>query len=128
MVETVCDLVDQELACGEDLAMRYPRSPPAQGKPSRTLIQYVRDRPGHDRRYAVDSSKIGGLGFATRTPLAAGLAATVRWYLENESWWRAIVNGEYRHWYANQYSGTKCPAAARCEGSEPAAAGGLTPD
>jgi dTDP-glucose 4,6-dehydratase len=105
VVETVCDLVDQELARSPDLARRFQRSLATQGKSSRTLIQYVRDRPGHDRRYAVDSSKIARLGFAATTSLAAGLATTVRWYLENEPWWRAIVSGEYRNWYTRQYAG-----------------------
>ena len=104
VVETVCDLVDREFAVHKDLAARYPHSAPAQGKPSRSLMRYVRDRPGHDRRYAVDSSKIGRLGFAAQTNLATGLATTVRWYLENDRWWRAIVSGEYRSWYANQYA------------------------
>jgi dTDP-glucose 4,6-dehydratase len=67
-------------------------------------MQHVRDRPGHDRRYAVDSGKITRLGFAAQTPLAVGLASTVRWYLENERWWRAIISGEYRGWYARQYA------------------------
>ena len=67
-------------------------------------MQHVRDRPGHDRRYAVDGDKIAGLGFTPQTPLLAGLGATVRWYLENETWWRGIVSGEYRHWYARQYA------------------------
>jgi len=106
VVETVCDLVDGEFERNDELARNYPRSAPAQGKPARGLIEYVRDRPGHDRRYAVDSGKIAGLGFTAQTSLAAGLAATVRWYLENERWWRSIVSGEYRAWYANQYAAT----------------------
>ena len=105
IVEAVCDLVDEEFRQRGELKARYPRSPPAQARSSRTLIQHVRDRPGHDRRYAVDGRKIGRLGFAVQTPLAAGLAGTVHWYLENESWWRAIVSGEYRGWYARQYAG-----------------------
>jgi dTDP-glucose 4,6-dehydratase len=104
VVETVCDLVDREFADNKDLAARYPRSPPAQGKPSRSLMEFVRDRAGHDRRYAVDSSKIARLGFVAQTPLAAGLADTIHWYLENDPWWKAIVSGEYRAWYAKQYA------------------------
>jgi dTDP-glucose 4,6-dehydratase len=103
VVEAVCDLVDDEFRQHTELKTRYPRSAPAQGRSSRSLMQHVRDRPGHDRRYAVDGSKIGRLGFAAQTPLGAGLAATVRWYLNNESWWRGIVSGEYRTWYARQY-------------------------
>ena len=106
IVESVCDLVDAEFRRRPQLNARYPRSAPAQGQPCRSLIQHVRDRPGHDRRYAVDGSKIARLGFAPQTPLGAGLAATVGWYLENEDWWRAIVSGEYRTWYTRQYAGT----------------------
>jgi dTDP-glucose 4,6-dehydratase len=54
----------------------------------------------------VDGRKIARLGFHPHTRLDAGLAATVRWYLERESWWRAIVSGEYRSWYARQYTAT----------------------
>lgn len=104
MVETVCDLVDGSFAKRPELATRYPRSAPAQGRPSRSLIQHVRDRPGHDRRYAVDGSKIARLGFIAQTPLATGLATTVHWYLDNEPWWRGIISGEYRGWYARQYA------------------------
>jgi len=104
VVETVCDRVDAAFARQGELAQRYPRSAPASGRASRTLIEHVRDRPGHDRRYAVDASKIAALGFTRLTPLAAGLAATVDWYLENEPWWRGIVSGDYRHWYARQYA------------------------
>jgi dTDP-glucose 4,6-dehydratase len=104
VVEAVCDLVDEAFSTHPDLIARFPRSPPAQGGTSRSLIQHVRDRPGHDRRYAVDGGKIARLGFLAQTPLAAGLAATVRWYLDNESWWRAVVSGEYQRWYARHYS------------------------
>jgi len=107
VVETVCDLVDEEFRQRPELKTRYPRSAPAQSHPSRTLMQHVRDRPGHDRRYAVDGAKIAQLGFTATTTLRAGLAATVRWYLENEQWWRAIVTGEYRGWYARQYPGAR---------------------
>jgi dTDP-glucose 4,6-dehydratase len=107
VVQAVCHLVDEEFRRCAELKTRFPRSPPAQGRASRSLIQYVRDRPGHDRRYAVDGSKITGLGFTTTTPLRLGLAATVQWYLENELWWRAIVSGEYRSWYTRQYTAAK---------------------
>jgi len=106
VVGTVCDLIDAAFAAERSLAARFPQSPAAAGRPARTLIEHVRDRPGHDRRYAVDSARIRErLGFRIRTPLARGLAATVRWYIDNEAWWRAVVSGEYRKWYARQYPG-----------------------
>ena len=106
IVQAICELVDEEFRQQVELKTRYPRSSLMRGQPSRSLITYVKDRPGHDRRYAVDGGKIGRLGFHPRTGLNAGLAATVRWYLEHESWWRAIVSGEYRSWYARQYAAT----------------------
>ena len=104
IVGMVCDLVDAAFAAAPQLAGRFPKSAAAAGKGSRSLMQHVRDRPGHDRRYAVDSGKIRQrLNFTAATDLAAGLAGTVRWYVNNESWWREIASGEYRHWYARQY-------------------------
>ena len=73
------------------------------GKPE-TLIQAVTDRPGHDRRYALDSSKVARLGWAPRHPFAAALEATVRWYREHEAWWRPIKSGEFRAYYEQQYA------------------------
>jgi dTDP-glucose 4,6-dehydratase len=94
IVERLSDLIDEEFRQRPDLVAYYPHSAPAQGRASRSLIQHVRDRPAHDRRYAVDGSKIADLGFAPQTPLAAGLAATVRWYLDNPAWWGAIARGD----------------------------------
>lgn len=105
VVNALCDLVDEEFRRCAELKTRYPHSAPAQGCASRSLIHHVRDRPGHDRRYAVDGRKILGLGFSSTKPLRLGLATTVKWYLENEPWWRAIVSGEYRSWYTRQYPG-----------------------
>jgi dTDP-glucose 4,6-dehydratase len=72
------------------------------GKPE-TLIQRVADRPGHDRRYSVDCTKVRQLGWAPRHPFGAALAATVRWYREHEAWWRPLKSGELRAWYERQY-------------------------
>ena len=72
------------------------------GKPE-TLIKPVTDRPGHDRRYSVDSTKIWQLGWAPRYPFASALETTVRWYREHEAWWRPLKSGEFRAWYARQY-------------------------
>jgi dTDP-glucose 4,6-dehydratase len=72
------------------------------GKPE-TLIQPVKDRPGHDRRYSVDSKKIRQLGWAPRHRFGDALAATVAWYREHEAWWRPLKSGEFRAYYAKQY-------------------------
>jgi dTDP-glucose 4,6-dehydratase len=71
---------------------------------SETLIRRVSDRPGHDRRYSVDSTKIRRLGWNPRHPFAAALETTVRWYREHEAWWRPLKSGEFRSWYERQYA------------------------
>jgi dTDP-glucose 4,6-dehydratase len=78
----------------------------AMGKDASSM-KFVADRPGHDRRYAIDDAKIRAeLGIVPRVPFREGLQATVRWYLENESWWRAVRSGEYQtffdRWYAQK--------------------------
>jgi dTDP-glucose 4,6-dehydratase len=75
------------------------------GKPE-SLIQPVRDRPGHDRRYALDVTKICGLGWEPTHSCEEAIAKTVRWYVENEWWWRPIKSGEhYQEYYKRQYEG-----------------------
>jgi dTDP-glucose 4,6-dehydratase len=69
-----------------------------------SLIRHVVDRPGHDRRYAVDSTRIQALGWEPRVAFEEGLAETVVWYREHREWWNAIKSGEYRHYYDKQYS------------------------
>ncbi len=71
-----------------------------------SLIQFVRDRPGHDRRYAIDASKARReLGWEPRRRFEDALAATVAWYREHRPWWERIISGEYRTYYERQYGG-----------------------
>jgi dTDP-glucose 4,6-dehydratase len=72
------------------------------GKPE-TLIQPVKDRLGHDRRYSVDSTKVRQLGWTPRHPFADALRTTVTWYREHEAWWRPLKSGEFRAYYEKQY-------------------------
>lgn len=73
------------------------------GKP-RTLIEYVKDRPGHDRRYAIDCSKAEReLGWSPRVPFEQGLKETIQWYRDNRSWIETIRSGEYKTYYETQY-------------------------
>lgn len=70
-----------------------------------SLITYVKDRKGHDRRYAIDPTKIGNeLGWAPETKFADGIVKTVDWYLANRKWWQDIISGEYRKYYDKMYS------------------------
>jgi dTDP-glucose 4,6-dehydratase len=73
------------------------------GRPE-TLIRPVKDRPGHDRRYAVDARKVAALGWAPRQPFAVALAATVDWYRRHEAWWRPLKSGEFKAYYQRQYA------------------------
>lgn len=94
VVQTICDLLDE-------------RRPRANNKYHRELIKFVNDRPGHDRRYAIDPSKIEKeLGWSPQETFETGLAKTVDWYLENEWWWRPIREKSY----SGERLGTALPA------------------
>lgn len=72
------------------------------GKPW-SLVRQVEDRPGHDRRYAMDGSRLASLGWHHRTSFEDGLAATIDWFVANEAWWRAIKSGDWSAYYERQY-------------------------
>ncbi|MGE5264973.1 MAG: dTDP-glucose 4,6-dehydratase, partial [Acidobacteriota bacterium] len=69
-----------------------------------SLIRHVQDRPGHDRRYSLDVSKLRGLGWEPANSFEEALEKTVQWYVANEWWWRKLKSGEYREYYNKQYS------------------------
>lgn len=72
---------------------------------SEDQISYVKDRPGHDRRYAIDSTKIQNeLGWKPAFQFENGIEATIKWYVENENWWRKVMSGEYMKYYERNYS------------------------
>ena len=106
LVRALCALIDRQFAADPTLRERFPRSPAARGESTASLINFVRDRPGHDRRYAIDDGKLRAeLGIAPRQSLDTGLALTVQWYLDNEPWWRAVMDGSYREWIRHHYGG-----------------------
>lgn len=71
---------------------------------SEDLITFVKDRPGHDRRYAIDPAKIHReLGWLPQTSFAEGIKKTIKWYLDNEDWWQRIISGEYQNYYMKMY-------------------------
>jgi len=92
IVESICTILDE----------LRPQDPVV---PHRNLITFVKDRPGHDRRYAIDAGKIEReLGWKPRETFETGIRKTVAWYLENEAWVREVTSGSYRNWIATQYS------------------------
>jgi dTDP-glucose 4,6-dehydratase len=105
IVELVCSAIDRLFVQDPGLAARFPSAPAAKGTASRSLLQFVKDRPGHDWRYAIDATKITEeLGYSPAHQFKDGLTMTVRWMLENEDWWRAIQDQSYREWIEQQYA------------------------
>ena len=86
VVTTLCDLLQELVPPEQQLKQRYAE-----------LICFVKDRPGHDRRYAIDASKIESeLGWTPRETFESGMRKTVQWYLENRGWWQRVLSGDYR--------------------------------
>ncbi len=91
LVTLICDLMDE---LTPDLPVR----------PARDLITFVQDRPGHDRRYAIDATKIKlELGWAPQATVESGLRRTLAWYLTHEDWWRPLLSGDYQTYYQIMY-------------------------
>lgn len=92
LVEQLCELMDE-------LAPELPV------RPSKQLITFVKDRAGHDRRYAIDASKIEReLGWKPQETVAGGLRRTVKWYLEHQDWWQSLLSAEYQDYYKQVYN------------------------
>lgn len=91
VIHTLCGLLDEI-------------RPAAGGRPHSDLISFVKDRPGHDRRYAVDFRKLEGeLGWCPSETFESGIRKTLNWYLDNQAWVDGITSGEYRNWIQTQY-------------------------
>jgi dTDP-glucose 4,6-dehydratase len=93
-VKTICALLDELKPSGKG---RYE-----------DLITYVKDRPGHDRRYAIDARKIEKeLGWKPQETFESGIRKTVQWYLANQAWVEGVTSGSYRKWVDTNYKGRK---------------------
>jgi dTDP-glucose 4,6-dehydratase len=91
IVHSICDIVDE--IAGRGSSSR------------RNLVTFVKDRPGHDRRYAIDATKIEReLGWRPKETFESGILKTVKWYLENNEWVQGVTSGSYRKWIETQYS------------------------
>lgn len=105
VIETLCNAVDAAFAADPNLAQRFPDAPAAHGRATASLKTTVADRPGHDRRYAIDETKARAeLGYVPARDFTTGFASTLAWYLANEAWWRAILDGSYRSWVETNYA------------------------
>ena len=105
VINTLCAAVDASFAANPRLAARYPDAPAANGQPTAHLKTTVADRPGHDRRYAIDERRARDeLGYLPARDFPTGFAATLDWYLDNETWWRGVLDGSYRDWVAVNYA------------------------
>lgn len=95
MVEKICDIIDELV-------------PAPYGRSRRDLITFVKDRPGHDRRYALDNTKISGsLSWRPRQTIEKGLRETVHWYLNHQAWVKEVQSGEYLRWIRDHYGISK---------------------
>jgi dTDP-glucose 4,6-dehydratase len=105
VVRRLCAVVDNAFAHGCRTGRRFPRAPAAAGRETVSLLTFVTDRPGHDRRYAIDARKIEA-SWASVPPRAsrAGCGGPSHWYLEHEPWWRATMDGSYATWIQRWYT------------------------
>lgn len=91
VVNTICDMLDKQ-------------QPNPTGKSYKAQIQFIKDRPGHDKRYAIDATKISSeLGWTSSTSFEQGIQKTIHWYLKNKQWIKNVISGNYRDWIKKQY-------------------------
>jgi dTDP-glucose 4,6-dehydratase len=104
VVRTLCGLVDARMRERPELKKEFRSAPVFNGKSAVELITYVRDRPGHDRRYAIDFRKAARkLNYSPARSLKSGLEKTVDWYLDHVPWWQALMDRDYAEWLRKNY-------------------------
>lgn len=105
VVNTICETIDANFLEAPSLADIWPDCPAAKGIQCSGLITFVSDRPGHDRRYAIDSTKLTReLGIVPSETFDSGIARTVRWYIENSGWCQMALDSNFSEWIASHYS------------------------
>jgi len=105
IVKLICTLMDECFASDVSLSERFPEAKAATAGNSASLITYVTDRPGHDRRYAIDPTKANDeIAYQPVESFETGIRKTLQWYFDNEEWWKAVMDGSYREWIDTQYA------------------------
>lgn len=105
IVKLICDLMDESFKHDSTLSHTYPEALAASTGDSRSLITYVKDRPGHDRRYAINPNKAkNDLGYVPEESFETGIRKTLDWYLTHQDWWQSVMDGSYQHWIEAQYN------------------------
>ena len=106
VVTTLCALLDEMV-------------PESKFRPHLQLVKYVADRPGHDRRYAIDARKLEGeLGWQAEESFETGLRKTVEWYLANSAWVEGVTSGAYQQWLTQNYGGRDVKESANANAEE----------
>lgn len=105
IVTLICRRLNAHFAEDETFAGKYPEARSAIAGNAESLIRYVKDRPGHDRRYAIDPAKANKmLGYQPQESFESGIEKTLHWYLQNDTWWKGVMDGSYREWIGAQYA------------------------
>ncbi len=106
VVHTLCDMVSELFAKYPEFAKQYPLCPASKGVAPKELITFIKDRPGHDSRYAIDASKLQReLGWTPEESFESGIKKTLEWYLSNKEWVDNVRSGEYQTWVEKNYVG-----------------------
>lgn len=104
VVRAVCEEIDAAFVAQPSLAAEFPDAPAARGAATHTLLTFVKDRPGHDRRYAVNCDRATReLGYRPEVKFEDGLRSVIRWYVGHRDWWMSVLSGEYREWVRSHY-------------------------
>src|SRR6202040_1323206 len=105
VVKAICASINKIFGADPKIRERFPKCPASLGGDPAELITFVKDRPGHDRRYAIDAMKATlETGYGPSESFDTGLLKTIKWFIANEQWWRSVMDGSYRDWVELHYS------------------------